>query len=273
MVNYKGKLALVTGASAGIGKLYAEELAARGSHVILTARSKEKLEVLAQELSVKYGIKAYAMPADLSKAGAARLLADQIAALGLNVNILINNAGFGTHGRFEEISSEREQDEIMLNVASVVQLTHLFLPYMQQQRDGIIVNVASVAAFQPSAYMAVYSATKAFVLSFTEALWAENQKSGVRILALCPGATQTEFFDVIGTMDAAGGTTLSSPESVVKAGFRGVEHNRSYIVAGRMNYFAAQAHRFISRRRTALIMERMTRPKPVLADPSVTSGK
>jgi short-subunit dehydrogenase len=261
MVHYKGKLALITGASSGIGKVYAEELAAKGSHVILTARSKDKLEVQANELAEKYGIQAYALASDLSKPGAARRLAEQITALGLSVHILINNAGFGTYGRFEDISSDREQEEIMLNIASLVELTHQFLPEMVQKKDGIIVNVASLAAFQPGAYMAVYCASKAFVLSFTEALWAENRNSGVRILALCPGATQTDFFNTIGTTDAAGGTTLSTPMKVVQAGFRGIEQGRSYIIEGTTNYLAAQSSRFFPRKMTASIMERMTRPK------------
>jgi hypothetical protein len=262
MVNYKDKVALVTGASSGIGKVYAEELAAKGSHVILVARSRDKLAALASELSKKYGVKAYALDSDLSKPGAAGRLAEEIAALGLNVDILINNAGFGTHGRFEELSSEREQEEIMLNVAAIVDMTHQFLPYMQQQKEGIIVNVASLAAFQPSAYMAVYSATKAFVLSFTEALWAENRRSGVRFLVLCPGATETGFFDVVGTTDAAGGMTLASPKKVVEAGFRGVEQGRSYIIAGKVNYFAAQLNRLFTRKMTTIIMEKISRPKP-----------
>jgi short-subunit dehydrogenase len=273
MVQYKGKLALITGASSGIGKVYAEELAAKGCHVILTARSKDKLEAQANELIAKYGIQAYALVSDLSKPGAARQLAEQIAALGLSVHILINNAGFGTHGRFEDISSDREQEEIMLNIASLVELTHQFLPDMVQKKDGIIVNVASLAAFQPGAYMAVYCASKAFVLSFSEALWAENRHRGVRVLALCPGATQTDFFNVIGTMDAAGGTTLSTPMKVVQAGFRGIEQGRSYIIEGTRNYLAAQSSRFFPRKMTASIIERMTRPKSSNAFSSTPAGK
>jgi short-subunit dehydrogenase len=273
MINYKGKVSLVTGASSGIGKAYARELAAKGSHVIVVARSKNKLEALAKELSAKYGIKAYALACDLSKPGAASQLAEQIAALGLNVSILINNAGFGTHGRFEEISSEREQEMISLNVSSLVGMTHQFLPYMQQQKDGIIVNVASLASFQPIPYMATYAATKAFVLSFTEAIWAENRHLGVRVLALCPGTTKTEFFDVIGTTEMPGGIN-GTPESVVKAGFRGIEKGRSYIIDGTKNYWLAQSSRFLTRRYTAAMTERMTRPTSSKTASSIpASGK
>ncbi|MFC6647750.1 SDR family NAD(P)-dependent oxidoreductase [Paenibacillus rhizoplanae] len=151
----------------------------------------------------------------------------------------INNAGIGTHGRFEEIDPEREQDEIMLNTAALVDLTHHFLPGMLERKDGVIVNVASMAAFAPCAYSAVYGATKAFVLSFSEALWAETRGRGVRVLTLCPGATDTGFFDAVGSRDMAAGSALSTPEKVVQARFRGIDKGSSYIVDGRNNYLAA----------------------------------
>jgi len=261
MVNYKDKVALVTGASTGIGKVFATELAAKGCHVILVARSKQKLEELAKELASKYSIRAYSIAQDLSKPGSVEELSAQIHHLGLHVNILINNAGFGTYGRFEDISNEREQEEVHLNIASLVAMNHQFLPEMQRQRDGIIINVASVAGFQPSPYMAVYSATKAFVLSFSEALWAENHNRGVQVLALCPGATQTEFFNTMGSDAAAGGRKLSSPIDVVKAGFRGIEKRRSYIIVGKLNYWAVQLSRFIPRKRVVILMEKLIRPQ------------
>lgn len=262
MVKYKDKVALVTGASAGIGKAFATELAAKGCHVILVARSQQKLEALAKELASEYSIRTYSIVQDLSKPDSVEELSEQIRDLGLQVNILINNAGFGTYGRFEEISNEREQEEIRLNIASLVAMNHQFLPEMQRQRDGIIVNVASVAGFQPSSYMAVYCATKAFVLSFSEALWAENRNRGVQILALCPGATETDFFNVIGSDAAAGGSKLSSPTEVVKAGFRGIDKKRSYIIAGTMNYWASQLSRFVPRKWVVILMEKWMRPLP-----------
>ncbi|WP_379138702.1 SDR family NAD(P)-dependent oxidoreductase [Paenibacillus sp. sgz500958] len=258
---YQGKVAVVTGASSGIGEVYAGALAARGCHVVLAARSEKKLKDLAGEIQRKHGVQAYALPCDLSKAGAPRQLAESIAELGLTVDILINNAGFGTHGRFEEIDPEREQEEIMLNTAALVDLTHHFLPGMLERKDGVVVNVASMAAFAPCAYSAVYGATKAFVLSFSEALWAETRGRGVRVLTLCPGATDTGFFDAVGSKDMAAGSALSTPEKVVQAGFRGIDKGRSYIVDGRNNYMAAQMGRFLSRHRVAMIMERITRPK------------
>ncbi len=259
--HYQGKLAVVTGASSGIGESYAKELAARGCHVVLTARSQNKLEALAGEIKRKHGVQAYALPSDLCKAGAPRQLAESMNELGLTVDILINNAGFGTYGRFEDMDPEREQEEIMLNTAALVDLTHHFLPGMLGRKDGIVVNVASMAAFVPCAYSAVYGATKAFVLSFSEALWAETRGRGVRILTLCPGATDTGFFDADESRDMAAGSALSTPENVVQAGFRGIDKGSSYIIDGRNNYMSAQMGRFLPRRRVALIMERISRPK------------
>lgn len=258
---YKGRLALVTGTSSGIGEVYAEALAARGCHIVLAARSKDKLEALADKLSRRYSVQVYALACDLSKQGAPQELAYQIAEQGLTVDILINNAGFATYGRFEDNDAEREQEEIMLNCAAVVQLTHQFLPNMLARKEGIIVNVASMAAFMPCAYSAVYGATKAFVLSFTEALWAETRGRGIRVLALCPGATETGFFDAPDSKHMAAGTKRATPQKVVQSGFRGIEQSRSYIIEGRSNYFSSLLLRFLSRRRAALIMERMSRPK------------
>lgn len=257
---YQGKTALITGASSGIGAVYAKELAARGCHVVLAARSKDKLEALADEITRTYGVKAYAIPSDLSKAGAPRLLAESISRLSLSVDILINNAGFGTYGRFEGIDPNREQEEIMLNTSALVELTHIFLPGMLGRKDGIVVNVASMASFAPCAYMAVYGATKAFVLSFSEALWAETRGRGVRVMALCPGATETGFFDEVGSREMVAGTTLSTPKNVVQAGFRGIDRGRSYIIDGRYNNMAALISRFLPRRRLALMNERISRP-------------
>lgn len=259
--HYQGKLAVITGASSGIGEAYAIELAARGCHVVLVARSKDKLETLAGKIKRKYSVQAYALPSDLSKTGAARQLAESIAELGLKIDILINNAGFGTYTRFEDMDPDRDQELIMLNTAALVDLTHQFLPGMLGRKDGIVVNVASMAAFAPCAYSAVYGASKAFVLSFSEALWAETRGRGVRVLTLCPGATDTGFFEVVGSRDMAAGSPLSTPESVVQAGFRGIDKGGSYAVDGRNNYMAAQMGRFLPRHRVALIMERISRPK------------
>ncbi|MBM7541934.1 SDR family NAD(P)-dependent oxidoreductase [Amphibacillus cookii] len=258
MFDYQGKVALVTGASSGIGKQYAKELASKGSDVILVARSKDKLEELALALSNAYRVRTYVLPTDLSKADAVALLAQQIADFNINVDILINNAGFGTHGRFETILDGQEQEMINLNISTLVSMTHQFLPHMQKQKMGIIVNVASLSSFQPIPYMATYAATKAFVLSFTESLFAENRHLGVKVLALCPGTTKTAFFNTIGEEKMPGGVN-GTPESVVKAAFKGIDKNRIYIIDGKKNYWIAQASRFMPRKFTAIIGERVTR--------------
>ncbi|MFS0725176.1 SDR family NAD(P)-dependent oxidoreductase [Paenibacillus sp. 1P07SE] len=261
-MNYTGKIALVTGASSGIGKAYAKELAANGSDVILAARSIEKLNTLAAELSSRYHVKAYPLSIDLSKPEAAAELMQSVEKLGLTVDILINNAGFGTHGRFEEISHAREYDMMQVNMSSLVALTRMVLPAMRKRKSGIIVNVASVASFQPIPYMATYAASKAFVLSFTESIWAENKDAGIQVLALCPGTTKTSFFDEIGTSEMPGGIN-GTPESVVRTGFKGLAKGRTYIVDGLNNYWLVQTARFLTRRFTAVITERINRPSHV----------
>lgn len=187
MFEYRGKVALITGASMGIGAAFARELAARGMNLVLVARSVDRLQALADELTPRHGIRVEVVPADLSQPDAGRAIAETCSRLGLEVHLLVNNAGFGTSGPFHTISPERERDEVMVNVLAVVDLTHRFLPGMRARKAGGIINVASTAAFQPIPYLAVYAASKAFVLSFSEALWAECQEEAVRVLALCPG--------------------------------------------------------------------------------------
>jgi hypothetical protein len=188
-------VALVTGASAGIGHEFVLQLAARGYDVILVARRRERLDELAVRVRAEHGVeRAEVIAADLADPASPAAIAASVAALGLNVDLLVNNAGFGTHGRFEKNDPAREHDEITVNVASLVALTHAFLPGMLARGSGGVINVASTASFQPVPYMAVYGATKAFVCSFSEALHEEVRRRGVRVIALCPGPTATEFF-------------------------------------------------------------------------------
>lgn len=259
MFAYRGKTALVTGASAGIGAEFALALAARGSNVILVARSQERLRALADELARDFGVRAEVIAADLTRADAARDLYAEVEVRGLTVDLLINNAGFGTHGPFETLAPTRDHAEVMLNVAAVVDLTHLFLPAMLKRGDGAVINMASTASFQPVPYMAVYGATKAFVLSFSEALWAECRGRGVRVLALCPGTTATEFFDVVGTEDAAIGARRT-PAQVVATGLRALERGQPSAVDGVVNYLRAQTGHLAPRSVMARVMERLMRP-------------
>jgi short-subunit dehydrogenase len=188
-------VALITGASAGIGHEFALQLAARGYDLILVARRRERLDELATRVRNEHGVeRADVIAADLADPAAPAAIAAGVAALGLNVDLLVNNAGFGTHGRFEKLDPARESEEINVNVGSLVALTHAFLPGMLARGAGGVINVASTASFQPVPYMAVYGATKAFVCSFSEALHEEVRRRGVRVIALCPGPTATEFF-------------------------------------------------------------------------------
>jgi len=260
MFQYQGKTALITGASAGIGAEFARALAARGATVVLVARSEDRLRALADEVARDYEVRAEVVVADLTRPGAAADLRAALDACGLTVDLLVNNAGFGTYGPFETIAPERDGAVVALNVAAVVDLTHLFLPAMLAKGDGAVVNVASVAAFMPGPYDAVYGATKAFVLSFSEALWAQCRGRGVRVLALCPGGTATEFFDVVGT-DAGAPGPKRTPAQVVATGLRALERDRSYAVDGRANYLVAQVPRVLPRVLVARLMARVTRPR------------
>jgi short-subunit dehydrogenase len=260
---YGGKTALITGASSGIGAAFARELARRGMHLVLVARSSNRLQALAEELVERQGGQVELIAADLTLEDAARRIQSHVAERGLQVHMLINNAGFGTHGHFEMLDPGRDHEQVMVDVAAVVDLTHAFVPGMVAHGAGAIVNVASTAAFQPVPYMPVYGASKAFVLSFSEALAEEVRPRGVRVLALCPGATETAFFDRAG-QDASFGRRRT-PEQVVSTGLRAVEAGRSVVVDGKMNALLAQAPRFLPRRLVAWIAGQPLRPREPVA--------
>jgi short-subunit dehydrogenase len=236
-------VALVTGASAGLGVEFARQLSKRGHRLVLAARRKERLDELAAELG-----NARAVAIDLSKTGAAaRLLAD-VAANGEAVGLLVNNAGFGLIGRFAELDATREREMIDLNVGTLTDLCRALAPAMIERRSGAILNVASTAAFQPGPKMAVYFATKAFVLSFSEALHEELKPHGIRVTCLCPGPTRTEFGDVAGF----GGNGLfdkvaMNAAEVVRAGLKGLDSNQAVVVPGWMNKITAASTRFAPR--------------------------
>lgn len=234
---------LITGASAGLGVEFAKALSARGERLVLAARRRDRLEALASELG-----NARAVAIDLGEAGAAgRLMAD-LAAHGETVATLINNAGFGLWGRFASLDGARERQMIDLNCGALVELCHAVIPAMIERGDGAILNLASTAAFQPGPGMATYFATKAFVLSFSEALHEELVKSGVKVTALCPGPTRTEFGDVAGFKGNGMLDRLSaSSEEVVAAGLKALDANRAVVIPGLVNKLGAQGHRFFPR--------------------------
>jgi uncharacterized protein len=269
-VNYKGQRALVTGASSGIGAAFARELARRGANLVLVARSGDKLTALADELSASFGVVADVAVADLAKPNAASDLAAELAARNREIDILINNAGFGLHGLLHQGDAQVLADQIRVNVASLVDLTRLYLPAMLERDRGAIINVASTAAFQPVPHMAVYGATKAFVLSFTEAVWAETRGTGVRATALCPGSTDTGFFDVAGDNAQVG--RRMPPERVVHAALRGIDRRAGTVVPGAGNWLLTNSARLAPRAVVARIVERTMRPAKHSPQAATTSA-
>jgi uncharacterized protein len=237
------KVALITGASAGLGVDFARQLSKRGHRLVLAARRKDRLEALAKELG-----KARAVEIDLSKTNAATKLMADLEANGEVVDLLINNAGFGLIGRFAELDAKRERQMIDLNVGTLTDLCRAVAPGMIERKSGGILNVASTAAFQPGPKMAVYFATKAYVLSFTEALHEELKPHGINVSALCPGPTRTEFGDVAGIKTLGQFERLSMDAGpVVRAGLDGLELNKAVIIPGGTNKIGAWSTRFAPR--------------------------
>ena len=234
---------LITGASAGLGADFARQCSARGERLVLVARRRDKLEALTKELG-----NARAVVLDLGQPGAAAALIADLAANGEQVGTLINNAGFGLWGKFAALDGPRQRAMIDLNCGTLVALTHAVLPGMIERKEGAILNIASTAAFQPGPGMAVYFATKAFVLSFSEALHEEVAKAGVRVTALCPGPTRTEFGDVAGFKGNGGFDKISArSEDVVAMGLKALDQGKAVAIPGLFNKVGAQAHRLLPR--------------------------
>ena len=234
---------LITGASAGLGAEFARQCSARGEALALVARRRDRLEALKAEL----GGDIHIFAADLSPPGAAQSLIAEVEAEGLVVGTLINNAGFGLAGKFADLSADRQREMVDLNVRTLVELCHLVLPAMRAAGKGAICNVASTAAFQPGPNMAVYYATKAFVLSFTEALHHELKDSGIKVSALCPGPTESEFSDVADSHSPTLERMKMPAAPVVRAGLAGLDANKAVVVPGFRNKVGAQASRFFTR--------------------------
>lgn len=237
---------VITGASSGIGAAFARKLAARGRNVLLVARSEDKLITLCNELGRLSGIRAQYFALDLLLPGAAAQLFEETQKRELVVDMLVNNAGFGSMGDFVELDVARELQMIDLNVKSLVDLTYRFLKPMRDRRQGTIINVASTAGFQAVPYMATYAATKAFVLSFSEALWEENREHGVHVMALCPGVTETNFFTAA-HMDRPPLRTIETPEEVVDTALRALGGRKSSVISGWTNWIQVEAERFLPR--------------------------
>jgi short-subunit dehydrogenase len=228
--------ALITGASAGLGAEYARLFAADKHDLVLVARRRDRLEALARELQSAHGVTVRVVSADLAARDGASRVVDEVGRLGLQIEFLVNNAGFGTSGAFVELDLGRELEMIQVNVASLVTLTRGFLPGMVARRSGRILNVGSTAGFPPGPFMAVYYASKAFVNSFTEALWYELRGTGVTATVSCPGATATEFADVAGnSRSLLFRLGAASPSTVARQGYRAMMKGKPMIVHGLRN--------------------------------------
>lgn len=239
------KATLITGASGGIGEVFARKLAARGDNVLLVARSEDKLMTLCNELGRINSIRAQYVTMDLSQADAPARLFAEAQQRDLEIDLLINNAGFGSMGDFTNLDLARELNMIDLNVRALVELTQRFLVPMRERKRGAIINVASTAGFQPVPFMATYAATKAFVLSFSEALWEENRPYGIKVMALCPGVTETGFFEAAHIEQRPPGRIVQTAEDVVDTALRGLKRGKSHIISGWANFLMIESERLV----------------------------
>jgi uncharacterized protein len=255
--------ALITGGSSGLGEEFAYQLAREHYDLVLVARRKDRLEAVATKSRGLGAKNVTILAADLAAPGAAAKVQADVSAAGLEIGYLVNNAGFGTHGAFCELPIEREIEEIELNVAALVAVCRLFAPAMAARKSGTIINVASTAAFQPVPWMATYGATKAFVLSFSEALSSELSTAGVTVLALCPGPTHTEFQAVANTAESTFPQfAYMDAATVVAQGIAAAKSGRTVRINGVMNFMMAQSSRIAPRALVRRIAGAMFREEP-----------
>ena len=258
---WAGKWALVTGASAGIGVALARELATGGTNLVLTARRKDRLEKLAQELSSVHKIRVEVVAADLTQTAAPQQVFDYTLAKNITVDLLVNNAGFGAYGALATVETQRLLDIVQVNCSAVVHLTRLYLPPMLKQGRGDVLIVASTASFQAVPFISTYAATKAFDLIFAEGLAEEVRAQGIRVCALCPGSTESEFHEVAGQSGlAAARKNRETAEKVARVGLRALAAGKSYVISGVGNYFGAHSQRLVPRRVVARVAAKMFRP-------------
>jgi hypothetical protein len=257
---WQGKWALVTGASAGIGVALANELAAGGTHLVLTARRRDRLEEQARILAQRHGIRTAVIDADLAAADAPQKIYDFTKQQRLEIELLINNAGFGQYGELTEVPARRLLDMVQVNCTAVVHLTRLYLADMVARSHGDVLILASTAAFQAVPFISTYAATKAFDLLFAEGLAEEMRPHGIRVCALCPGSTESEFHAVAGQERF----TSKNPETaqkVARTGLEALAAGKSYVVSGLGNYLGAQSQRIVPRRLVTRIAANMFRPE------------
>lgn len=259
MKTVKNKTVLITGASSGIGEAFAYELAKQGANLIITARSKDKLQELANKIHKEYNVQVTVLTGDLLLKETPQKLYDQIKQAGLSVDLLINNAGFGKWVNFLDESIEDYDKMLEININALVKLCHLMLPDMLKKGDCGIINVASTGALQPCPYVATYCASKSFVLNFSEALHGEYSKRGVTITALCPGNTTTGF-QLVAKADTKG-MTADTPETVAKQGIASLLKNKSFKIVGTTNYLQSFLPRLLPRKMMINIVSGMMNAK------------
>ncbi|MBW7879665.1 MAG: SDR family oxidoreductase [Anaerolineae bacterium] len=261
LADLRGKWAIVTGASSGLGEEFARQLAAAGIHLVLVARRKDRLAATARDLMQAHGIQTRVISADLSLPDTPQMIYDQLRADGIAVDVLINNAGFGLYGKFTDIAWEREQQMLDVDIATVVRMTRLFVPDMAARKSGWVLQVASVGAFLPSPLYASYSAAKAFVLSFSEAINFELRGTGVSVTTTCPGMIRTEFHDVSGQAYTwFQRLMLMEPEPCVRASINAMLRRKASVVPGRVNALMIWSLRLTPRWLMTAIAHRTMQP-------------
>ncbi len=259
---FKNKIALITGASEGIGRELADIMASDGWNVILTARRQEVLDEFAVSLNQRYGVQTWAIAADLSQPDAVEFLRDKIRELGLTIDALINNAGFGLYGSFKDENTERIDALLQLNITALTKLTYTFLPDMTAKGIGWIMNVASTAGLVSMPYLAVYGASKAYVLSFTEALAAELEGSGVIVSCLAPGSTRTNFFNAAGFKDTGKyQIQMMDARPVARLGYDGMLQNKRLVLTGAISKSVPYLTRLLPRKTIADLMAAYTKKR------------
>jgi short-subunit dehydrogenase len=253
------KTALVTGASSGLGVEFARLFAKDGYNLVLVARTESALRQLAEEVKSKYKVEARVIAKDLTQASAPQEIYDELQSAGVQIDVLVNNAGFATYGKFWELNLSVEIEMLQVNMLALVSLTHLFLPAMIQRHSGKILNVGSTASFQPGPLMADYYASKAFVLYFSEAIANELEGTGVTVTAFCPGPVQTGFQKraAIEESKLIKGRKIMDAETAVKAGYKALQQGKTVVVPGLRNWLLAQAYRFSPRKMATRFVRNM----------------
>jgi short-subunit dehydrogenase len=253
--------ALITGASSGLGAEFARQLAARGMHLVLVARRQELMQELAGELHTKHGTRCEIISADLCDPAEPGRVLQHVKSKGITIQLLVNNAGFGVVGEVAQADVNRLLEMIRLNVSAVTELTYGVLPSMLQRGQGFILNVASLSAFQPVAYMGAYAASKSYILHFSEALHCELLDRGITVTAVCPGVTRTNFFDVAGAPGWLQKHSSLPVETVVKKALKAMIRRRQFVVPGWRNFLLTLLVRIASRRRVVKESTRFFRPR------------